>query len=28
MEIIRDGRVSRLDLSVEAYLRIGLAFGQ
>ena len=28
MEIIRDGRVSRLDLSVEAYLRVGLAFGQ
>jgi hypothetical protein len=27
MEIITDERVSRLDLSIEAYLRVGLAFG-
>jgi hypothetical protein len=28
MEIIKDARVSRPDVSVEAYLRIGMAFGQ
>jgi hypothetical protein len=28
MQIVREGPVSRLALSVEAYLRVGLAFGQ
>ena len=28
MEIIKEEHVSRLDVSVEAYLRVGLAFGQ